>query len=78
MSESTIPQHQSSWLSPLSGHGDHSKGATTNLDLFDPFDKMETLTPNIDWIHKPTLEALHPKVQQKVKVKHSSFYLLRR
>jgi HSP20 family molecular chaperone IbpA len=43
--------------------------ALTSLDLFDPFDELDTLMGrDIDWINKPDFEPLHPRVQQKYRI----------
>ena len=53
-----------SWLRPLM----EDVAAPTSLDLFDAFDELDTLMArHIDWIREPQpLEALQPRVQQKV------------
>jgi hypothetical protein len=79
MSESVLPHRNmsrrhmdtESWLSPLTGRDELGRSskmpAPTKLDLFDPFDQLDTLmSRDIDWIKKPALEPLHPRVQQKV------------
>jgi hypothetical protein len=52
-----------SWMAPLKSDW----SAATTLDLFDPFDELDTLmSQDIDWISKPEFLPIKPDVQQKV------------
>lgn len=55
------------WMQPLSMQG--SLMGPTSLDMFDPFDELDTLMgKNIDWLHKPDFLPLQPIVQQKYRI----------
>lgn len=55
------------WMAPLSMSGNIM--GPTSLDLFDPFDELDTLmSKNIDWLHKPDFLPLQPRIQQKYRI----------
>lgn len=55
------------WMKPFELMG--KLGGPTSLDVFDPFDQLDTLMGrNIDWIHKPDFVPVVPSVQQKYRI----------
>ena len=63
-----------SWMKPMNCNLCNSSSmmnpkflGPTSLDMFDPFDELDTLMGrNIDWIRKPEFRSIQPLVQEKV------------